>query len=160
MYAPFSCQWSKKNADTDFSVTSAGIQGCISAASNDDGEPLTIHNCNTEDPTTQDWQFSPFDREDSGPQPITVYGDKCIDVTNGVNADGTPLQIWDCVAGSTNQQWNSLTDGTIQWVGTDKCIDLTGGSITDGNVLQIWTCGTGNTNQVWRAVTNPGPADV
>ncbi|KAJ6600672.1 ricin B lectin domain-containing protein, partial [Mycena sp. CBHHK59/15] len=130
-------------------VFNAGIQGCISAPDNANGAPLVIHDCNTETRTNQDWQLSFFDRQNAGPQPITIFGDKCIDVTGGVNADGTKLQIWTCSVGNTNQQWISVTDFTFQWSGTDKCIDLTGGSITDGNVLQIWTCGSNNSNQKW-----------
>ncbi|KAJ7463161.1 ricin B lectin domain-containing protein, partial [Mycena latifolia] len=84
----------------------------------------------------------------AGPQTITIFGDKCIDVTGGVNADGTKLQIWMC-SGNTNQQWVSVTDSTLQWAGTDKCIDLTDGKITDGNGLQIWTCDSMNFNQRW-----------
>ncbi|KAJ7494318.1 ricin B lectin domain-containing protein [Mycena galericulata] len=136
----------------------AGIQGCISAGNNADGELLAIHNCNTEALTNQDWQFSSFTEQNAGPQPITIFGDKCIDVVNGVNADGTPLQIWTCVPGNTNQQWVSVTDFTFQWNGTDKCIDLTGGAIADGTGLQIWTCGAGNTNQVWVGEPNPDAA--
>ncbi|KAJ6493497.1 ricin B lectin domain-containing protein [Mycena vulgaris] len=93
----------------------------------------------------------------------TVFGDKCIDVTGGVNADGIKLQIWTCSEGNTNQLWTSLNDFTFQWSGTNKCIDLSDGKITDGNVLQIWTCGTGSTgnqNQKWTGEPNPDTSDV
>ncbi|KAF7341849.1 hypothetical protein MSAN_02040400 [Mycena sanguinolenta] len=135
--------------------TNAGIQGCIAVADNADGAPLIIHDCNTEDPANQDWSLSFYTREPAGPQPITIFGDKCIDVTNGVNADGTPLQIWTCVEGSTNQMWTSISNNTLQWSGTDKCIDLTNGLITDGNVLQIWTCSENNQNQEWTGTPDP-----
>ncbi|KAJ7123658.1 ricin B lectin domain-containing protein [Mycena epipterygia] len=137
------------------SFGNAGIQGCVSAQSNEDGAPVVIHNCNTEDTANQNWALSFFDRENAGPEPITIFGDKCIDVTGGVNADGTKVQIWTCVPGSTNQQWISVTDQTLQWAGTNKCLDLTGGSITDGTQLQIWTCATGNDNQRWGGANNP-----
>ncbi|KAJ7919265.1 hypothetical protein B0H13DRAFT_2656932 [Mycena leptocephala] len=57
-----------------------------------------------------------------GPQDAnpTLWGNMCIDVTDGVESDGTKLQ--------------SLT---IQWNGTDTYIDLTDGNVTDGNVLQF-----------------------
>ncbi|KAJ7163010.1 ricin B lectin domain-containing protein, partial [Mycena filopes] len=122
---------------------------CISVPDNADGAPLVIHDCNTEALVNQDWSLSFFDKQSAGPQPITVFGNKCIDVTGGVNADGTKLQIWTCVAGSKNQQWTSVSDFTLQWSGTNKCIDLTGGSITDGTQLQIYTCATNNANQKW-----------
>ncbi|KAJ7907519.1 ricin B lectin domain-containing protein [Mycena leptocephala] len=135
----------------------AGIQGCIAVAENADGEPLIIHNCNTEsDLTDQDWEVAFFTRENAGPQQISVFGDKCIDVTGGVNADGTKLQIWTCTEGNTNQQWISVSDFTFQWSGTNKRIDLRDGKITDGNQLQIWTCDDRNANQHWIGAPNPG----
>ncbi|KAJ7810273.1 ricin B lectin domain-containing protein [Mycena olivaceomarginata] len=140
----------------------AGIQGCIAAADNADGDPLIIHNCNTEDPANQDWNvtfFHPAEEDgparNSAPRPLKIFGDKCIDVKDGVNADGTKLQIWSCVENSKNQQWISVTDGTFQWSGTNKCIDLTDGKITDGNVLQIYTCDSKNANQKWLGDPNP-----
>ncbi|KAF8196329.1 ricin B lectin domain-containing protein [Mycena galopus ATCC 62051] len=136
-------------------VSNAGIQGCIAVADNADGEPLIIHNCNTENLANQDWDLSFFTRQNAGPQQIKVFGDKCIDVTDGANADGTKLQIWTCAEGNTNQQWVSVTDSTLQWSGTDKCIDLTNGGISDGNVLQIWTCSGQNSNQKWTGAPNP-----
>ncbi|KAF7354293.1 hypothetical protein MVEN_01117600 [Mycena venus] len=134
---------------TNPAFSRAGIQGCIAAAENVDGEPLIIHNCDTEDIPNQDWDVSFFDKRNAGPQQIKVFGNKCIDVTGGVNADGTKLQIWTCVDGNKNQLWTSVTDGTFQWSGTNKCIDLTDGKITDGNVLQIYTCNNQNANQKW-----------
>ncbi|KAF7341850.1 hypothetical protein MSAN_02040500 [Mycena sanguinolenta] len=140
------------------SFASAGIQGCIATTENADGAPLIIHNCNTESTENQDWFLSFYDKEPAGPQPITIFGgEKCIDVTNGVNADGTPLQIWTCVPGSTNQQWISVQDNTLQWAGTNKCIDLTNGLITDGNVLQIWTCTAHDENQAWTGASEAQP---
>ncbi|KAJ7708044.1 ricin B lectin domain-containing protein [Mycena rosella] len=97
------------------------------------------------------------------PSQIQVFGDKCIDVTNGVNADGTKLQIWTCSEGNNNQLWTSLNDFTFQWSGTNKCIDLSDSKITDGNALQIWTCGSGsigNSNQKWIGEPNPDTADT
>ncbi|KAK1218101.1 hypothetical protein PQX77_019232, partial [Marasmius sp. AFHP31] len=81
----------------------------------------------------------------------------CLDVKDGVNADGTKLQIWTCTPGSTNQLWISVNDFTFNWAGTNKCIDLTDGDITDGNQLQIWSCvgGSGSPNQKWGG--NPIP---
>ncbi|KAF7343887.1 hypothetical protein MVEN_01677400 [Mycena venus] len=139
----------------------AGIQGCIAVAENADGEPLIIHDCNTEsDLAVQDWEISFYTRENAGPQQIKVFGDKCIDVKDGVNADGTKLQIWTCTDGNKNQLWTSVKDNTLQWSGTNKCIDLTDGKITDGNVLQIYTCDSKNSNQGWGGDPNPDTADV
>ncbi|KAJ6463477.1 ricin B lectin domain-containing protein [Mycena sanguinolenta] len=136
------------------SFFSAGIQGCITAAENTDGEPVVIHNCNTEDTSVSDWTATFAIRGDTSPSPIQIYGNKCIDVTNGVNADGTLLQIWTC-SGGPNQQWVNRLDGSFQWSGTNKCIDLTNGALTDGTQLQLWTCSTGDSNQVWSNAPDP-----
>ncbi|KAF9263069.1 ricin B-like lectin [Marasmius fiardii PR-910] len=114
----------------------AGRQGgCISASTNVAGAPVVIHDCSTEDTTKHSWDFSYVSGQNSGPQQIKVFGDKCLDVTGGTNAD---------VAAS---------DATFQWAGTNKCVDLTNGNINDMNQLQIWTCDSNNPNQRW--IANP-----
>ncbi|KAJ7654915.1 ricin B lectin domain-containing protein [Mycena rosella] len=136
------------------SFYNAGIQGCASVAENTDGEAVVIHDCNTEALGNQDWTATFAVRGNTNPAPITIFGDKCLDVTGGVNADGTKLQIWTC-SGGPNQQWVNTLDGTFQWSGTNKCVDLTDGKITDGTALQIYTCDTTNNNQKWAQSANP-----
>ena len=41
----------------------------------------------------------------SGPIALSV-DDVCLDLTNGVDADRTILQVWQCAAGNRNQIWN------------------------------------------------------
>ncbi|KAJ6553201.1 ricin B lectin domain-containing protein [Mycena capillaripes] len=132
----------------------AGIQGCISAAENKDGEPLVIHDCNTENLANQDWQATFAFKGDTAPSPIKIFGNKCIDVPNGANADGTKLQIWTCTGGP-NQQWVGTLQNQFRWNGSNKCIDLTDGRIADGTALQLFTCTAGNTNQEWFGAPNP-----
>ncbi|KAF9263064.1 hypothetical protein L218DRAFT_360238 [Marasmius fiardii PR-910] len=130
---------------------------CISTSSNADGAHVVIHDCDTEDTTKHNWDFSKIPGQNTGPQQIRIFGDKCLDVTDGVNADGTKLQIWTCTRpGDTNQAWIALSDSTYQWAGTNRCVDLTNGILTDGSQLQIWTCGGNNPNQKWNA--NPSVA--
>ncbi|KAF7369719.1 hypothetical protein MVEN_00303400 [Mycena venus] len=152
---------------TNPAFSNAGIQGCLAVADNADGEPLVIHNCNNGPFPNQDWQVSfwiPTEEDgparNSAPQQIKVFGDKCIDVKDGVNADGTKLQIWTCADGNKNQEWVSVTDSTFQWNGTNKCIDLTDGKITEGNVLQIYTCDSKNSNQKWIGEAGPEEVDI
>ncbi|KAF9261806.1 ricin B-like lectin [Marasmius fiardii PR-910] len=127
----------------------AGKQGCISATNNVDGAPVVIHDCNTEDVSKHSWELTltTVGNEQRGPQQVKAFGDKCLDVKDGANADGTKLQIWTCSAGNPNQLWVPLdgiyyNDFQFQWAGTDKCIDLTDGLTNDGNPLQLWTCDT------------------
>ncbi|CAK5270007.1 unnamed protein product [Mycena citricolor] len=127
-----------------------GAPGCIAATSNSDGAALVLETCDTtNNPANENWELGFFTKFDAGPQPIKVFGDKCIDVTDGVVANGTKLQIWTCVDGSANQQWISVKDSTLRLNGTNMCIDWTGGSTTPGTPLQLWTCAFRNTNQIW-----------
>ncbi|KAL0575858.1 hypothetical protein V5O48_006108 [Marasmius crinis-equi] len=138
----------------------AGIQGCISASENADGAPVVIHNCNTEDVAKHSWEVLLFTKFPAGPQQIKVFGDKCLDVKDGVIADGTKLQIWSCTEGNTNRLWTSLQDFTVQLSGTSKCIDLTDGNIPDGNQLQIWTCPAVRSDNQTLASNIIGPGDI
>lgn len=46
---------------------------------------------------------------------VQLYSTKCLDVINGVNADGTKVQIWDCeVPIAVNQQFNYTPFGDNQ----------------------------------------------
>jgi len=120
---------------------------CWTAASNTDGAAVTAQPCQGVGTDSQSWVFSP------GTTTIKVFGNKCLDVTNGVDASGTKLQIYGCSTANKNQQWSVTTSSsgieTIQWANSTRCVDLTGG--TAGSALQIWTCQSSNNNQKWLA---------
>ncbi|KAJ8091966.1 hypothetical protein PM082_024201 [Marasmius tenuissimus] len=116
-------------------VAAAGVQlqnsdssheGCLAASSKTAGFPV--------DPT---------------PRQLKLSGtDLCLDVKDGLNADGAKLQLWTCTPGNDNQLWSrNANTGAWQWVGTNKCIDLTGGLKTDGNPIQVWSCDPSGTNR-------------
>ncbi|KAF9264570.1 hypothetical protein L218DRAFT_998537 [Marasmius fiardii PR-910] len=114
---------------------------CITASSNTTGAAVIMQMCSSADDfAPQHWDFID-PGQNVGPQPLRIFGDKCLDVTDGNNADGTKLQIWTCIPESTNQLWiqSPLSDLTYQWTGTNKCIDLTDGSAAEEFQLQIWT---------------------
>ncbi|GAB7186477.1 ricin-type beta-trefoil lectin domain protein [Kitasatospora sp. Ki12] len=72
---------------------------------------------------------------------ISGYANKCVDVRGGSTANGTPVQIWDCL-GNVNQTWKIGTDGTIRALG--KCLDVQGGHTGNATVVQTYDCnGTG-----------------
>ncbi|KAJ7199043.1 ricin B lectin domain-containing protein [Mycena pura] len=133
-------------------LAAAGTRGCIAAASDVPGTPLTIHNCATDDLSHQDWWFTALNTTDRT-QGLNIYGNMCMEVAGGVNAVGTPLQIAPCAPTSARQQFVRATPSSgssafaLQWGGTDKCIDLTGGSIADDTPLLLATCVDGDTNQ-------------
>lgn len=115
---------------------------CITASSQADGAPVVIQPCTGAQ--SQQWTFTGGN--------VKVFGTFCLDVTNGVKADGTKLQIWTCSAGNPNQQWSwGKWDNHISWSGqgSEQCLDLTNGNLADGNQLQTWDCTPGNLNQAW-----------
>ncbi|KAJ7189513.1 hypothetical protein GGX14DRAFT_408740 [Mycena pura] len=92
--------------------------GCLSASSNADGAAVVIEMCSA--PTAGNSWVVPNGNNAAGP--LQIFGNKCLDVTDGVNADGTRLQIWTCASGNTNQLWEPEFGpvGNIFWVGKNK----------------------------------------
>ncbi|MDY0815189.1 ricin-type beta-trefoil lectin domain protein [Kitasatospora purpeofusca] len=78
--------------------------------------------------------------------PITGYGSKCVGVKDGNPANGTPVQIWDCL-GNTAQTWKVAVDGTVRALG--KCLDIQGGVTDMGTPVQLYDCNGGGAQQ-WR----------
>ncbi|KAJ7584003.1 ricin B lectin domain-containing protein [Mycena floridula] len=141
-------------------ITNPRFAPCLAATSNADGAAVVIQNCGTRNTSNIEWNVikggaveSPTGSPDPGPvTPITLFGSKCLDVPNGVNADGVKLQIWTCGTGNKNQLWQVNGDGSISWAGSNKCLDDTDGKLNDGNPVQLWTCAQNNVNQAWNAV--------
>ncbi|EAU82577.2 hypothetical protein CC1G_12996 [Coprinopsis cinerea okayama7 len=86
-------------------------------------------------------------------QPLAT--DKCLDVTDGVVADGVKVQVWTCFDGNQNQQWGHWLPNAVSiprdhitwkpfwWL----CVDLTDGSNANGTPIQLWACNYQNPNQ-------------
>jgi hypothetical protein len=78
----------------------------------------------------------------------------CLDLTDGVEADGTLLQVKDCNPMSPNgaQVWY-LKDGQVihrTAAGDELCLDVPAiDGPADGVHLQVWTC-AGTANQQWQ----------
>ncbi|MDG4800309.1 RICIN domain-containing protein [Micromonospora sp. WMMD980] len=86
---------------------------------------------------------------------IVNYGSgKCLDVHDGVDRDGTPLQQWACT-GTKSMRWtvgpNSFTGvHQIKSQVGGRCMDVRAGSSSDGATVQIYHCtGFDNSAQVW-----------
>jgi len=120
---------------------------CLSASSNINGAAVDIEPC-VAVAESQQWTVG---------STISAFGGTmCLDVTNGNGIDGDLMQIWECTAGDTNQEW-TVSGETIQWTDTSFCLDLTNGITTNGNIVQIWGC-TDGPNQQWtitETVTTP-----
>ncbi|RXW14830.1 hypothetical protein EST38_g11023 [Candolleomyces aberdarensis] len=113
---------------------------CLTAASDSNGAQVTIQTCTGA--AAQKWTFT------GGT--VRVFSNKCLDVTDGLNKDGTKLQVWTCSANNANQQWYyNKWDNLLSWTGKGKCVDVPEGNLSDGNRLQVWGCYNKNPNQVW-----------
>ncbi|KAL9714529.1 hypothetical protein Ac2012v2_002843 [Leucoagaricus gongylophorus] len=112
---------------------------CMTAASNSDGAAVTLQGCTGA--KSQLWEF-----KDGA---VKVFGNKCLDVTDGNPSNGNNLQIWTCVDQSTNQLWDyDIWGNRLIWKNHNKCADLSEGSTADGTRIHLWDC-VWNPNQTW-----------
>ncbi|WP_443333212.1 RICIN domain-containing protein [Streptomyces sp. CB01249] len=83
------------------------------------------------------------------PGALTNTGNgKCLDLTDGSTADGTPAQMWTCYPGSQNQSWTLNADGSLTVKG--KCLDLAANGTANGTAAHLWTCYGSVASQKWR----------
>jgi hypothetical protein len=87
------------------------------------------------------------------PDPTPVLGAQivsslggCVDVRDGVTADGTPIGLVQC-HGSPNQRW-FIGRGEIE-ENFGSCIDVQGGAGAAGSAIILVTC-NGSPSQHWR----------
>jgi len=147
--------WSQAAPEINNEDTSHyGTGNCWTAASNTNGATVTLQKCTGA--ASQTWSFSAgatFDEGPGGTGTIKVFGNKCLDVTNGNNNSGTKMQIWTCGTANKNQQWQLTTifNGlvNVHLANTTQCLDLTDGNKGTGTALQIWSCSQNNPNQIW-----------
>ncbi|KAF6756835.1 macrofage activating glycoprotein [Ephemerocybe angulata] len=113
---------------------------CLTVQSNSDGAVVVLQTCTGS--ANQKWTFTGGN--------VRAFGNKCLDVKDGVNQDGSRLQVWTCASENTNQKWNyNKWDNTLEWQGKGKCVDLVDGKQDDGTPTQIWSCWNQNSNQIW-----------
>nr|AAL04123.1 ribosome-inactivating protein [Sambucus nigra] len=67
----------------------------------------------------------------------------CVDVRNGYDTDGTPLQLWPCGT-QRNQRWTFDSDDTIRSMG--KC--MTANGLNNGSNIVIFNCSTAAENAI------------
>jgi len=87
----------------------------------------------------------------SGQQIIGKASGRCLDLKDFGTADGTPVQLWDCL-GAANQKW-AASGGQFVNPQTGKCLDVAAGSTANGAAVRLWSCnGTGA--QQWDLKSN------
>ncbi|KIJ54205.1 carbohydrate-binding module family 13 protein [Sphaerobolus stellatus SS14] len=107
----------------------------------EDGTPVQIFDCN--DTPAQRWILNRDTTQ------VTLAGTNfCLDAgtTPGNN---TPMKIWECFLGLTQQTWFYTDDNRIALQGQGQCLDLTNGILTNSNQVQIFQCTDLDTNQIW-----------
>jgi hypothetical protein len=74
---------------------------------------------------------------------------KCLDPEGPSYANGTAIQVWDCLERYTPHQWVRSSNESIrpQYV-QNQCIDIYGGNTSNGAKINLWTC-HGGANQGW-----------
>ncbi|BFV56191.1 arabinofuranosidase catalytic domain-containing protein [Kitasatospora sp. CMC57] len=76
----------------------------------------------------------------------STSANRCLDVPNSSQTNGTQTQLWDCYAG-TNQQWTASAAKELRVYG-GKCLDAEAKGTANGTKAIIWDC-NGQTNQQW-----------
>ncbi|MHA7632964.1 M57 family metalloprotease [Corallococcus sp. M7] len=80
-----------------------------------------------------------------------VASNRCLDVTGGSSAQGTPTQLWEC-NGTAAQQWTLTAQGELRSnLAPNLCLDVEGGNSAQGTRVQIWGC-NGTAAQRWTRV--------
>ncbi|MEU9419598.1 ricin-type beta-trefoil lectin domain protein [Streptomyces sp. NPDC048272] len=87
------------------------------------------------------------------PTTIKVHGaaGKCLDVQGGGTADGTPVQVYTCTAGSGAQTWQLFGDDRglhVRNTKSFKCLEVAGNKAANGTKIQIATCNS-SPAQTW-----------
>ncbi|KIY64068.1 carbohydrate-binding module family 13 protein [Cylindrobasidium torrendii FP15055 ss-10] len=114
---------------------------CLTASSNANGAAVVVQSCTGA--SSQKWTFT------GNAGAVRIFDNKCLDIVDGRDADGTHLQIWDCSDNANpNQNWYYTDDKHLAWTNHGRCVDLTDGSVSDGNPAQLWSCAAGG-NQIW-----------
>ncbi|MEU1886343.1 RICIN domain-containing protein [Micromonospora rifamycinica] len=100
-----------------------------------DGAPLVVMPC-TQPDKTMSWAFS---AGNAGNLSSQADPQRCVDVLNGVTADGTSVLDWTC--GSTNQQW-TLTNGgrLLSGLSGGWCLSIYGDNPSPGTIVVLKSC--------------------
>jgi hypothetical protein len=73
----------------------------------------------------------------------------CLDVAGAKNANGTPVQLWQCYGGPAQQWFYNREKQRIVDPAFGKCLDVRGINATPGTPAQIWDCLDNDDAQRW-----------
>ena len=107
---------------------------------------------NAATPTPSDSQTTSNPPNQPGSGTIAgVASNRCIDVPNATQNNGTRVQLYDC-HGQTNQTWTYTSSKQLR-VYSNKCLDANGAGTANGTAVIIWDC-NGGANQQWNINAN------
>merc|ERR1712038_1031548 len=136
---------------TPYEIESTRTGGCLDASSTSVGTDLFLQTCDSSD--NQKWLQTP-----NGNLISALDNSKCIGVEGNSYSSGTPIEIQDCVSGSTDQEWTYEADGTVKSVANPSyCWDEN----SIGSDVYLWTC-DGSSDQYWifNSLSSPSPSAV
>jgi hypothetical protein len=88
--------WQNWTFYSDGTIRSVGLCMAVAGGSTGDGAAIVVATC--------DGSPAEHFTLNGAHDLVNLQADKCVDVTNKLTRDGTPLQLWSC-AGSPNQKW-------------------------------------------------------
>ncbi len=83
----------------------------------------------------------------------------CLDNKNGAATNGNLIQLYTCLPGDANQQWQPGPDGYLVNPSTHMCLDDPNSTTTNGTQLDLYTC-NGTNAQVWTLPSTTVPGAV
>ena len=150
--APGLGTWQQLALTFDGDSISAAINGTTVGTATDTAYPAGMIGLGTDGYQTD--QFSDLSVAQEGTATstgsIVAGGDsaECVDDNTGSSAPGTKVQLWDCDANPSSQDWTINANGTITING--ECMDITDASTANNALVELWTC-NGGANQQWEA---------
>jgi hypothetical protein len=136
-----------------FAFTNYGSGKCAGLSTADyydNGARVIQQTCNGQ----PEQQWAPVGLGSGNYQWVNARSGKCMDVTDGKNADRTPIQQWNCT-NTIGMSWHvygpiptPLPAQVVSRIG-GRCLDVAGGSGQDGAAIQTYHCTSGNTAQAW-----------
>jgi hypothetical protein len=145
-----------------FMIVNFGSGLCLEPNGSGRGVPILQQPCDSTR-LTQRWAHSPAATTTQS-QIFIKNTSTCLDVRNGVNADRTVVQLWDCDLQARSMRWQFFTlvpdrfFKLISAVGS-RCLDVAEGSLQPGAKIQIYRCTQSNTNTAQISETRAIPGN-
>jgi ricin-type beta-trefoil lectin protein len=113
------------------------------------GASVVLQTCNGQ--PEQQWAVDPLGNDYY--RLVNGRSGKCMDVRDGVNANGTQVQQWECTD-TRGMNWHvafmpATVPTRVQSMIGGRCLDVRNGSVQDGAIIQIYRCTDNNSAQAW-----------